>query len=156
MLTFCVLVTSYGSTSAQAMVCCLTAPSYYVNQCWLLSKVQWHSSEGEASAIKHYNWLDNHFSKISFKSPRGQCLNKANIFYVYGIYSRYCTCRDTFPGSALDCGWCVFCPGTIPDLVQWLLGWEQTHDQRATRKRRGITCVSPGISIYIIDIPDNI
>ena len=36
-----------GSTLAQVMTCCLTAPSHYLNQCWLIiSKVQWHSSEG--------------------------------------------------------------------------------------------------------------
>ena len=35
------------STLAQVMACCLTAPSHYLNQCWLIiSKVQWHSSEG--------------------------------------------------------------------------------------------------------------
>ena len=35
-----------GSTLAQVMACCLTAPSHYLNQCWLIiSKVQWHSSE---------------------------------------------------------------------------------------------------------------
>ena len=28
------------------MACCLTAPSHYLNQCWLtFSKVQWHSAE---------------------------------------------------------------------------------------------------------------
>ena len=28
------------------MACCLTAPSHYLNQCWLIiSKVQWHPSE---------------------------------------------------------------------------------------------------------------
>ena len=32
------------STLAQVMACCLTAPSHYLNQCWLItSKVQWHS-----------------------------------------------------------------------------------------------------------------
>ena len=32
---------------AQVMACCLTAPSHYLNQCWLIiSKVTWHSSEG--------------------------------------------------------------------------------------------------------------
>ena len=36
-----------GSTLAQVMACCLTAPSHYLNQCWLIiSKVLWHSSEG--------------------------------------------------------------------------------------------------------------
>ena len=34
------------STLVQVMACCLTAPSYYLNQCWLIiSKVLWHSSE---------------------------------------------------------------------------------------------------------------
>ena len=36
-----------GSTLAQGMVCCLVAPSHYLNQCWLIiSKVLWHLSEG--------------------------------------------------------------------------------------------------------------
>ena len=36
-----------GSTLAQVMACCLTAPSHCLNQCWLIiSKVLWHSSEG--------------------------------------------------------------------------------------------------------------
>ena len=35
------------STLAHVMACCLTAPSHYLNQCWLiLSKNQWHSAEG--------------------------------------------------------------------------------------------------------------
>ena len=33
-----------GSTLAQVMACCLTAPSHYLNQCWLIiSEVQCHS-----------------------------------------------------------------------------------------------------------------
>ena len=35
-----------GSTLAQIMACCLTAPSHYLNQCWLiLSEVLWHLLE---------------------------------------------------------------------------------------------------------------
>ena len=35
------------STLAQVMACCLTAPSHYLNQCWLIiSKIQLHSSDG--------------------------------------------------------------------------------------------------------------
>ena len=35
-----------GSTLAQVMACCLTAPSHYLNQCWLIiSKVLYHLSE---------------------------------------------------------------------------------------------------------------
>ena len=61
-----------GSTLVQVMACCLTAPSHYLNQCWLIiSKVLWHSSEGyfirDASATIHfklawklpsYNWIE--------------------------------------------------------------------------------------------------
>ena len=33
-----------GSTLVQVMASCLTAPSHYLNQCWLIiSEVQWHS-----------------------------------------------------------------------------------------------------------------
>ena len=28
------------------MACCLTAPSHYLNQCWLINTIPWHSSEG--------------------------------------------------------------------------------------------------------------
>ena len=40
-----------GSTLAQVMACCLTAPSHYLNQCWLISNVEWHSSEGSSQEI---------------------------------------------------------------------------------------------------------
>ena len=33
-----------GTTLAQVMACCLTAPSHYLSPCWLvISKVRWHS-----------------------------------------------------------------------------------------------------------------
>ena len=36
-----------GSALAQVMACCLTAPSHYLNQCWLIiNKGQWHSDDG--------------------------------------------------------------------------------------------------------------
>ena len=35
-----------GSTLAQAMACCLMAPSHWLNRCWFfVSEVQWHSPE---------------------------------------------------------------------------------------------------------------
>ena len=48
--THCGLVTPYGnteqrseSTLSQVMACCLTTPSHYLNQCWLIvSEIQWH------------------------------------------------------------------------------------------------------------------
>ena len=73
-----------GSTLAQVMACCLTAPSHYLNQCWLIiSKVQWHPSQSNftrnTSAISHWNYLENYLSKILFKSPRGQWVNRYHI-----------------------------------------------------------------------------
>ena len=45
------------STLDQVMACCLTAPSHYLNQCWLITKVSWCSSEGnfawDITAISH-------------------------------------------------------------------------------------------------------
>ena len=46
------------TTLVQIMICCLTAPSHYLNQCWLIpSQAQWHFYEGcfttDASAINH-------------------------------------------------------------------------------------------------------
>ena len=36
-----------GSTLAQIMACCLTVPSHYLNQCWLIiNEVQWQSPAG--------------------------------------------------------------------------------------------------------------
>ena len=69
-----------GSTLAQVMAWCLTAPSHYLNQCWLIiSKVLWLSREGnftrDASIINNKNLFENYMSKISFKFPRGQWVN---------------------------------------------------------------------------------
>ena len=62
------------------MACCLTAPSHYLEQSWLIiSEVQWHSYQGNftrgASTISHQNPFENYISKISFKFPRGQWVN---------------------------------------------------------------------------------
>ena len=51
-----------GSPLAQVMACCLTAPSHYLNQCWLfISKVKWRSSKDnftrDTSAINLWNYL---------------------------------------------------------------------------------------------------
>ena len=49
-----------GSTLAQVMACCLTAPRHYLIQCWLnISSVQWLSSKDNPTrdtlAINHWN-----------------------------------------------------------------------------------------------------
>ena len=53
-----------GSILTQVMACCLTAPSHYLNQCWLvISEVVCHSSKGkftrDNSAINYWNYLIN-------------------------------------------------------------------------------------------------
>ena len=63
-----------GSTLAQAMACRLMAPSHYLNQCWLIiSKVHWHSSEGnfakDTSATNHKNQLEITFLKLLSNLP---------------------------------------------------------------------------------------
>ena len=59
------------------MACCLTAPSHYLNQCWLMiSEVLWHSPDSNftESTQNIYRW--NEFEIYSFetvvKFPRGQ------------------------------------------------------------------------------------
>ena len=59
------------STLAQVKACCLTAPSHYLNQCWLLiSKDIWHLFE-----ICTYKILDS--------SPRVQWVNSSPLSATY-------------------------------------------------------------------------
>ena len=63
-LTHCGLVTPYGDRDlgqhCQVMACCLTAPSHYLNQCWLII------SEVHQKPVWKY------VHKISLKFSRGQ------------------------------------------------------------------------------------
>ena len=65
------------TTLAQVMACCLTAPSHYLNQCWLIIRgVLWHTSEssfaGIAQGIDSGYEFEKDILKNIFKSPRGQ------------------------------------------------------------------------------------
>ena len=91
-----------GSTLAQVVACCLTTPSHYMNQCWLIiTKVLWLSYEGnfarDASIINHWNLFENYMSKISFKFPRGRWV-KCEL-YLCHIHERWHTavicCRQS-------------------------------------------------------------
>ena len=71
------------SILAQVMACCLTSPTHYLNHHWfIISKIQWHSSEGnftrDTSAINHFYYLENYLSNISFKSLKAMS-EKYNI-----------------------------------------------------------------------------
>ena len=68
-----------GSTLAQVMACCLTAPSHYLNQRWLIiSGIHWDSSEGNFTKdtyLGHHSlkWAWKLHTYIFFyKSPREQ------------------------------------------------------------------------------------
>ena len=57
-----------GSTLAQAMACCLMAPSHYLNQCWLLIiDVLWHSSESKFTARAQATILHNELQSYVLK-----------------------------------------------------------------------------------------
>ena len=82
MLTHCGLVIPYRSwsTLAQVTLCCLTAPSHYLNQSWLLiRKVLWHSSESNFTAsAQAMHWVWKLYFKLTVNtvtSPRGQWVN---------------------------------------------------------------------------------
>ena len=61
------------STLAQVMAWCLTAPSHYLNQCWLIiSGVKWRSSEGNFiwSAAKSNSWSEFEIALVKIFSYR--------------------------------------------------------------------------------------
>ena len=67
----------HWSTLVQVMACCLTAPSHYLNQCWLIiSTVLWHSSEDIIITIfedtNQQSKIENYIFKITSRSPTGQ------------------------------------------------------------------------------------
>ena len=81
-----------GSTLAQVMACCLTAPSHYLNQCWLISKVQWHSPEGNFARdtpVKSivYVAAPGHAGKLVFGELRGKsCVCMQGRIHLYEGY----------------------------------------------------------------------
>ena len=57
-----------GATLAHIMASCLTAPSHYLNQCWLnIGEVLWHSPEGNFTGNAQYFFLWYEFEKNWFK-----------------------------------------------------------------------------------------
>ena len=66
------------------MACCLAAPSHYLNQCWLISKVPWYSPQGTAikkfEDTNQWNKIENLIYKITSRSPKGQWV-KHTPFY---------------------------------------------------------------------------
>ena len=78
------------TTLAQVMACCLTAPSHYLNQCWLIIRgVLWHTSEssfaGIAQGIDSGYEFEKDILKNIFKSPRGQWVKQDKWVELYSI-----------------------------------------------------------------------
>ena len=90
-----------GSTLAQVMACCLTAPSHYLHQCWLIIReVLWQSYEGnitgDTSAINYQFSLINYLFEILVKFPRGQWVKYCFSIWLateqtLGFYLSKCT-----------------------------------------------------------------
>ena len=119
-----------GSTLAQVMACCLTAPSHYLNQCWLIvSEVQWQSPGSnftrDISVMNHKNYIENYLSKLSLKSPRGQWVNhlhgteterlpmwlpynKSQLLTYWGLYKMVDILQTTFLNAFCWWGTTVF------------------------------------------------
>ena len=76
------------TTLAQVMACCLTAPSHYLNQCWLITRgVLWHTSEssfaGIAQGIDSGYEFEKDILKNIFKSPRGQWVKGTLVMQIH-------------------------------------------------------------------------
>ena len=94
------------TTLAQVMACCLTAPSHYLNQCWLIVRgVLWHTSEssfaGIAQGIDSGYEFEKDILKNIFKSPRGQWVK---IILVTGGTGRIIPCA-LFAMECCVCSW---------------------------------------------------
>ena len=57
-----------GLPFTQVIACCLTAPSHYLTQCWLIiNEVLWHSSEIKFTENTHDSNLQDEFEYYNFK-----------------------------------------------------------------------------------------
>ena len=94
-----------GSTLAQVMAWCLTAPSHYLNQCWLIiNEILWHSFT--------WGWFHRKFSryliliwiwKVSILQPNLPGVNELTLFNLQGL--RCCMRCDAIPLSV--CGFLI-------------------------------------------------
>ena len=98
------------STLVQVMACCLSAPSHYLNQCWLIiSKVLWHSSEDTITRrfedTDQFSKIEDYIFKITLRSPRGQWVNL--LYFVVILYIKIFFCRVMQRVSSWDLHHCV-------------------------------------------------
>ena len=156
-----------GSTMAQTMACCLTAPSHYQNQCWLhhqggLVTITWRPLHTRFTSHHLLNWVEYHWYKISFKYPRGQwwvsdvyrLLQQPHGYtgnHCYHIVSRPWWRHQMEPFSAL----LALCAGNSPVPVNsphkgqwrgalmfslicaWINDWVNNREAGDLRRHRG-------------------
>ena len=89
-----------GSTLAQVMDCCLTAPSHYLNQCWLIiSEVQRHSlGQFHKRCLNHQSLKSVWKLRLKFQSnfPGANELNTAGQGWGQ---IRICICKYKYKYS---------------------------------------------------------
>ena len=75
------------SLLVQVMACCLTAPSHYLNQYWLIiSRVLWHSPGGnftENTSDIYFSYEFENDFKITVASPKPQRINPVLSTHSY-------------------------------------------------------------------------
>ena len=101
-----------GSTLVQVMDWCLTAPSHYLDQCWLLiSEVLWHSFEinstARAQAIILHNELKSYILKITVISTRGHCVITVNTENKTSCLQNSVSWNMFVPMTISSCPWHV-------------------------------------------------
>ena len=87
------------TTVAQVMACCLTAPSHYLNQCWLIiCEVLCHwpvsNCTMHAQATIWCNVFENYTFKITATSPTAQWINFNKTYQEHSYISHFL--QDTF------------------------------------------------------------
>ena len=136
------------TTLAQVMACCLTAPSHYLNQCWLITRgVLWHTSEssfaGIAQGIDSGYEFEKDILKNIFKSPRGQwvkcilhCVATKTWFtagfseYIHNVCNNTLILKQTAYSQLVDNRQIVIICGKAVEALWWMdsmlikHGWE--------------------------------
>ena len=113
------------------MACCLTTPSHYLNQCWLIiTKVQWCSSISLEISQPSVSKIS--FKIIFLKSPRGQ--------WVKTVWHRFVDCVKLFIINLLlthqVCRWVNFVFANSISVVRFRF-----------HKNRAVSCVESRTSL---------
>ena len=67
---------------AQVMAWCLKAPSHYLNQCWLISEVLWHSPKNNCTVSAQATILYNEFENYTLYKNHCHISQRSMMTYV--------------------------------------------------------------------------